>query len=916
MTGSEGTTAAVLEPYGLTCEHLETPMGLDEASPRLSWKLRSSRRGDGQTTYRLTVALQRRDLDDAERLVWDTGRRESADGVLVPYDGPPLQSSTRYHWRVEVWDSQESQAGKAESWFETGLMHAGEWRAAWIGRDPKAAGVVEPPGGPESGGRTDRTRHLAPLSHLRRSFDLDGRMPVRARAYCSARGLYQLRVNGHRVGDAELAPGWTEYHSRVLYQTYDVTGLLRNGENVLGAVLADGWWSGYVGFDSRHQALRYGQAPQLIVQVLLDFPDGSRRWIGTDGGWRERDGAIKYADLLMGEYVDACDALPGWDAPGYDDGIWAPAVVLDRSTEVLRAVPDPPVRVTEELAPRSIDARPGDRLIVDFGQNMVGRVRLTVRGAERGRRIRLRHAEMLDDGELYVENLRTAEATDVYVAAGEPVEVFEPTFTFHGFRYAEITGYPGDLAPEDVTGRVLHSDTPFTGEFACSDEAVNRLHANIVWGQRGNFVAVPTDCPQRDERLGWLADAQVFLPTACRNADVAAFFARWMRDVVDAQDAGGAFPDVAPKVCVEREGAPAWGDGGVIIPWHLYRTYGDRRVLERSYPAMKAWVDYIHRHNPDLVWRHRVGNHYGDWLQVDATTPRDLLATAYFARSARIVAQAAEVLGEDADAERHGALHADIREAFVDAFVDTSDGRVEGGTQTAYLLALAFELMPDRLVPAAVRHLAADIEARDRHLTTGFVGVALLCPTLAEHGRADLAYALLHQDSFPSWLYSIRHGATTIWERWDGWTEDRGFQSPEMNSFNHYSLGSIGDWLYGGVAGIDQRPGSVAYERLLLRPRIGGTPTWARARQATPLGDVSCGWSIEDGELRLEAAVPPGASATLHIPTVDPGGVREGGEALAAREGIEIIDVLPEAQVLVVELASGRYSFGAHPPRR
>ncbi|MFD0855866.1 family 78 glycoside hydrolase catalytic domain, partial [Actinomadura adrarensis] len=445
--------------------------------------------------------------------------------------------------------------------------------------------------------------------------------------------------------------------------------------------------------------------------------------------------------------------------------------------------------------------------------------------AERGRRIQLRHAEMLDDGELYLANLRTAEATDVYIAAGEPVEVFEPRFTFHGFRYAEVTGYPGELRPEDVVGRVLHSDTPFTGEFTCSDETVNRLHANIVWGQRGNFVSIPTDCPQRDERLGWLADAQVFLPTACRNADVAAFFARWMLDVVDAQDAGGAFPDVVPKLCIDREGAPAWGDGGVIIPWHLYNTYGDRRVLERSYGAMAAWVDHVHRHNPDLVWRNRVGNHYGDWLQVDVETPRDLLATAYFANSTQIVAQTAEVLGEHSDAKRYGALHADIREAFVDAFVDTSSGRVTGGTQTGYLLALAFDLMPERLVPDAVSHLVADIEARDRHLTTGFAGVALLCPVLTEHGHADLAYALLHQDTYPSWTYSIRHGATTIWERWDGWTEEHGFQSPAMNSFNHYSLGSVGDWLYGGVAGIGQAPGSVAYRRLLLRPQVGGRLT-------------------------------------------------------------------------------------------
>ncbi|SEG85582.1 alpha-L-rhamnosidase [Thermomonospora echinospora] len=924
MTAAVPNPEDGLTPYGLTCEMLPTPLGLDEPSPRLSWKLRSARRGDTQTAYRLTMALSPGDLDDPQRLLWDTGRRTAADGVLVPFDGPALHSTTRYHWRVQVWDADGAPAGRADSWFETGLLHADEWRAVWIGRDTQAPAVMDPP---DDEDRTERTRHLLPCSHLRRSFDLGDLRPVRARVYASARGVYELRLNGRRVGDAELAPGWTEYHRRVLYQTYDVGDLLEAGENVLGVVLADGWWSGFVGFDSRRQALHYGDAPQVIVQVLLEFADGSQRWIRTDENWRERSGAIRYADLLMGEYVDARDDLPGWDAPGYDDTGWHAAVVLDRATGVLRAAPDQPVRVTEDLPARSVVRRPGGHHIVDLGQNMVGRVRLTIRGAERGQRIRLRHAEMLQDEELYLDNLRTAEATDFYVAAGDPVEVFEPRFTFHGFRYVEVTGYPGDLRAEDVVGRVLHSDTPWTGEFACSDETVTRLQSNIRWSQRGNFVSIPTDCPQRDERLGWLADAQVFLPTACRNADVRAFFARWMRDVVDAQDADGAFPDVAPKLCVPREGAPAWGDGGVIIPWHLYRVYGDRRALERSYPAMAAWVDHIHRHNPDLVWRHHVGNHYGDWLQVDAQTPRDLLATAYFARSAQIVAQAAEVLGEHADTKRYGALHAAVRDTFVDAFVNTGtgadgdaagdEGRIVGGTQTGYLLALAFDLMPERLVPAAVRHLAADIEARDRHLTTGFVGVSLLCPVLAEHGHADLAYALLHQDTYPSWGHSIRHGATTIWERWDGWTGERGFQSPAMNSFNHYSLGSVGEWLYGGVAGIDQRPGSVAYRHLLLRPRIGGRLTWASARQETPLGAAACGWSLQPEaqpeELHIEVTVPPGAVATLHIPTADPAGVREGRAELPGRAEIEVIDRLPGE--LVVDLASGTYHFITPPPQ-
>jgi alpha-L-rhamnosidase len=896
-----------LTPYGLTCEMLDEPLGLDEPSPRLSWKLRSARRGDAQSAYRITVALSEADLH-AGRVIWDTDRRPGDETLLVAYDGPPLHSATRYHWRVAVWDARGERTGHADSWFETGLLHADEWRASWIARDPDAAPVQEPP---REEDRTERTRHLLPCAHLRRDFTVDASQLVRARAYVSARGLYELRLNGHRVGDAELAPDWTEYRNRVLYQTYDVGELLRDGDNTVGAILADGWWSGYVGFDSRRAALHYGDAPQLIVQLLLDFADGSRRWVLSDGSWREHPGPIRYSDLLMGEFVDARDALPGWDAPGYDDGAWPPVIVAGTDTDVLRAAPDRPVRVLEELPARSLQHCPGGRYIVDLGQNMVGNVRLTVRGARAGQRIRLRHAEMLSDGELYLDNLRTAEATDIYIAAGRPVEVFEPRFTVHGFRYVEITGHPDGLTPEDVTGRVLHSDTPWTGEFACSDETVMRLYSNIRWGQRGNFVSVPTDCPQRDERLGWLADAQVFLPTACRNADVSAFFARWMRDVVDAQHPDGAFGDVVPELCMTREGAPAWGDGGVIIPWHLYRVYGDRRVLARSFDAMKAWVDHVHRHNPDLIWRHRVGNHYGDWLQVDAETPRALLATAYFARSAELVARTAAVLGADQDAERYSALHTAVREAFIDAFVDSEQGRVAGDTQTGYLLALAFELLPSHAVPAAVEHLATDIRTRDHHLTTGFVGVALLCPVLAAHGRQDLAYSLLHQDTYPSWGHSIRHGATTIWERWDGWTEEHGFQSPAMNSFNHYSLGSVGEWLYGGVAGIGQRPDSVAYRDLLFEPAVGGRLTWAHARQETARGTVECGWSLQADHLQIHLAVPPGAEATLVVPTGDPDHVREGGEPVSGRDDVQILDRTD--RTLTVRLGSGRHLFIAMP---
>ena len=894
-----------LRLYGLQTEQRETPLGIDEPRPRLSWKLASERRGAAQGAYRITAAERPADLDEPTRLVWDSGRRGCGDSLLVPWDGPVLRSATRYHWRVDVWDETGAPAGTAQSWFETGLLHREDWIAAWVGRDRHGLPALDPPGDGDPAPPPDQ----APL-YLRREFTVAGR-PVRARLYATARGVYEPRLNGSRVGDAELAPGWTEYHRRLQYQTYDVTALLRDGGNVLGAIVADGWWCGYVGFDPRRPALHYGDRPAFLAQLVVDFADGSRRVVATDAGWTERPGPIRAADLLMGQHVDARRHLPGWDAPGAAADGFRPVAVLDTEPGPLVAEPDHPVRVTRDVAPAAVHRRGPGRWIVDFGQNLAGRVRLTVRDAVPGRRIVLRHAEMLAAGELYTANLRRAAATDVYVPAGGGTEVVEPQFTYHGFRYVEVDGYPGELAAAGVVARVLHSDTPWTGRFECSDPLVDQLQSNITWGQLGNFVAVPTDCPQRDERLGWLADAQIFAPTASRNADVCAFFARWMRDVVDGQDAGGAFRDVAPVVSLDREAAPAWGDAAVIIPWHLWRTYGDRRVLERSFDAMVAWVGHVRRHNPDLRWRHRTGNSYGDWLQVDVSTPRDVLSTAYFARSAQIVADAADVLGRSAEAAEHRALHAAIRAAFIGSYVG-DDGTVDGGTQTGYLLALAFGLLPDELVPAAVDHLAADIEKRDNRLTTGFIGTALLCPVLADHGRADLAYALLHQEEYPSWGYSIRHGATTIWERWDGWTDHSGFQSAAMNSFNHYSLGSVGDWLFGRVAGIDQTAGSVAYRELLLRPLPGSRLTWARAEQETARGRVACGWSLADGQITVTATVPPGSTAVLEIPTPDPASVREGDVPVAGRPGV--LGVEPSAAGATLRLASGRYTVSAVAP--
>ncbi|MEU8950760.1 family 78 glycoside hydrolase catalytic domain [Streptomyces sp. NPDC048489] len=897
---------SLLTPYALQTEQRTELLGTGERHPRLSWKLSCHRRGAGQSAYRITAAERSENLDTPERLVWDSGRRASPDTLFIPWDGPALTSATRYHWRVEVWDETGSPGDSAQSWFETGLLHPDDWTALWIGRDL----VTLPPFDPPLDDDPDSSALQSPPLQLRHVFNLPS-PPIRARLYATARGVYEPRLNGSRVGDAELAPGWTEYHRRLHYQTYDVTDLVTQGPNVLAAIVADGWWSGYVGFDPRRAAQHYGDRPSFLAQLVVDLADGSRQVAATGPRWTEQAGSIRSADLLMGQTVDARHHAPGWDTADTDPEGFRPVAVLDTEPGPLIAEPDHPIRVTRRIPAAAVHSHGPSRYIVDFGQNLVGRIRLTVRNAERGRRIVVRHAEVLEDDTLYVDNLRRAEATDTYTTGGTDTEVFEPQFTFHGFRYAEIDQYPGSLTADDVAACVVHNDMPWTGAFKCSDPAVNQLQSNIVWGQRSNFLAVPTDCPQRDERLGWLADAQVFAPTASRNADVSAFFARWMHDVRAGQNSDGAFRDVAPVMTLDREAAPAWGDAGVIIPWHLWRTYGDLRVLEQSFDAMAAWVEHIHRHNPDLRWRNRTGNSYGDWLQVGVTTPRDVLSTAYFAHSAEIVAAAADILNRSTEAAHYRTLHAGIRTAFIDSYVH-DDGSIEGGTQTVYLLALAFRLLPESLVESALGHLAADIEKRNTTLTTGFVGTALLCPVLADHGRPDLAYALLHQDRYPSWGYSIHHGATTIWERWDGWTDHGGFQAAAMNSFNHYSLGSIGDWLFGRVAGIDQTPSSVAYSELLLRPHPGGRLTWARAEQDSARGRITCGWNLADGLLTVACSIPPGVTATLHLPTADPTSVQEGGAPVAGRPGVLALE--PHPTGAAVRLTSGHYVLSAVAP--
>lgn len=885
---------------GLTAYHLRTeyrvePLGIDVANPRLSWRLRDERRGSAQAAFRVTVAVD-------EESVWDSGWVD--EPVTTVEYGGPLESRTRYDWSLDLRDHTGQVTDGGASWFETAFLSTDELQGAWIGRDPTWDSIDKEFDPPTDDDIPTKARHIPPVSYLRTEFHASSPV-VRARVYATARGIYSLHVNGQRVGKDELTPGWTDYRDRILYQTYDLTSLVREGANAVGIALADGWWSGYVGFDSRRQGNHYGTAPEAWALLVLEHEDGETI-VATDGSWRESRGPIHYTDLLMGEYVDARRDLGAWCEPGYDDSSWAPVRQFGNDLDLLVAQVDEPIRAVLDVQAVERFADPDGRTIYDFGQNLVGRVRIPLGGMAPDQQVVLRHGETLDEGRLYTANLRTAEARDVYVSAGGTDNVFEPAFTLHGFRFLEVSGLESPPEPADVTAVVLMNDTPFEGSIETSSDDVNQLISNIRWGQRGNFVGVPTDCPQRDERLGWMADAQVFLPTAALNADVSGLFTRWLRDVRFAQSDEGSFPDVAPVVSnFFSDGAPAWADAGVIMPWHLYRVYGDVRLLRESFESMTRWVDFVERANPSLLWTRRVGNHYGDWLQIDAETPRPVMATAYFAHSARLVAEAARVLGEDDKALHYADLAGRIANAFVEAFV-SDDGRIDGDTQTGYLLAIAFDLLPEQLREAAAGHLVRAIEDHGRLLTTGFVGVSLLCPVLSDIGRSDLAFALLETDRYPSWLYSVRHGATTIWERWDGWTEHAGFQAVEMNSFNHYSLGSVGEWLYRYVAGIDQAEDSVAYSNLRIAPQIGGSLTHVEAHYETPRGRVSTAWSIIGEDVAFDVSIPPGASATVTLPFPR---VSEGGTALADVPGASGLRPSPSSTTFT--LTSGNYSLRA-----
>lgn len=1016
--GAAAAPPGAVRPEALTTDHRTTPLGIDEETPSFGWQLRSNRRGEEQTAYRVLVATSPEQLRRDQGDVWDSGKVQSSASLQVAYEGPQLESRTRYYWKVMAWDASGDAGRWSEpSWFETGLLEDSEWTADWISHETElpaatsntqqntpaalesghtlgqsvttdrpfdriggsfptwntddsdftltlkrggpdgevvtekrfvdhadnswaelelaqpaepgdyylemseldgqagwwshtgdvfAEGQAYADGQPVAGDRTIRWNPTVEVdaeltSQLRKEFSVD--KPVRsARLYATALGIYDLQLNGKLVSDDRWAPGWTDYDQRTQYQTYDVTQLLKRGDNAVGARLSTGWYAGKIAIYGPNL---YGKIPGLLGQLEITYEDGTTETVVTDTSWRSTAGPVTHADILDGEEYDARRETPGWTRAGYDDSDWAPVVEKEDVDTDLVAQADPPVRVTEELRPRKVTEPEPDTYVLDLGQNMVGTVQLKIRGAESGQQVRLRYGEEINpDGTVYTENLRSARATDHYTARGDKVETFEPRYTFHGFRYVEITGYPGEPTAKDLVGKVLGTDTPVTGHFETSDAMLNQLQSNITWSQRGNFLSVPTDCPQRDERMGWTGDINVFSPTAAFNMDVSTFLGdKWLQDLRDAQRPDGAVTDVVPYVPVVGAGNAGWGDAAVTVPYTVWQSYGDTKVIEESYDSMVAWLEYLEA-NSDGYIRPDAG--YGDWLNLDDNTPRDLIGTAYFAHVSRLVSEMAAAVGKDDDAARFAQLADDVKAAFVEKYVG-DDGSLPGDAQAGYVLALSFGLVPDDLVDAAADRLVANLERHDWHLATGFLGTPDLLPVLTQTGHTDVAYRLINQRSYPSWGYEIEKGATTIWERWNSIMPDGSFGDVDMNSFNHYAYGAVGNWMYRTIGGIQPDPEHPGYQHFRIAPEPGGGLRWAEARHESGYGEIRSRWQRTGDGLKLQVTVPVGSTATVEIPAAGADAIREGGQPLPRTDGVT--DVRTEDGTVLVEVGSGSYHF-------
>lgn len=890
-----------LNIYDIRCEYKENPIGIDIENPRFQWKIDSEARAVRQKSFKIQVSEDR----DFRDLVWDE-EQSSNQSTNIEYQGENLKSRTRYYYRIKVETNKGFSDWSQREFFEMGILNSSDWQAKWISPDYDYA--------------PDKYR---PASLLRKEFNLKEKVK-KARVYITALGLYELRINGKKVGKNYLTPGWTSYNKCVQYQTYDLSDYISKGPNAVGLQIGDGWYLGDLMWkDSRNF---YGKERLALVEIQVEYESGNEIII-SDSSWKTEKSPILMSEIYHGEKYDARLEKEGWDQPKFNDSDWYSVKEADKSKDILIAQENNPVRKMLEIEPEEIITTPAGEKVIDMGQNMVGWLQFKVSGKS-GDRVILKHAEVLDKkGNFYTDNLRSADQKIEYILNGKDEESFEPHFTFQGFRYVKIVDYPGEINLDDFKGIVLYSDMKQTIDFECSNEMLNKLHDNIIWGQRGNFVDIPTDCPQRDERLGWTGDAQVFIKTAAYNMDVSSFFTKWLHDLKADQAEDGAVPFVIPdpkanetaeipetERVEQKTASSAWGDAACICPWTLYEIYGDKRILTEQYQSMKDWVEYIRAQGEnEYLWE--TGFHFGDWLALDAPensniglTAKEYIATAFFAYSTRILRDTAEILDRDDDYKKYNELLEKITEKFNQEFV-TPNGRLSESTQTAYVLALHFDLLKEKDRKKAAAILADYVAERDGHLTTGFVGTPYLNHVLSDNGYLELAYELLEREEYPSWLYPITKGATTIWEHWDGIKEDGSFWSGTlMNSFNHYAYGAVADWIYGVVGGIKSDIENSGFKRFTIAPRPGGSLKSAKTSFDSIYGMIVSKWEIINNQFELEVEIPANTEAEVILENIDPKSVKESNKDISK----DIVGIKKEKELddqLILKVKSGKYKF-------
>jgi alpha-L-rhamnosidase len=864
------------------------PLGFQLDVPRVSWVTEGTE-ARSQAAAQVQVAAD----EGFERILFDSGKREDIDSLA--YELPvALAPCTRYYWRVTVWADNGEIATSEPAWFETAKLDQ-PWQAIWI---------------------TPTDQQIHPL--LRKAFSLPAPV-VSARISISGLGLYELAINGRRVGNEYLTPYCNAYDQWIQYQTFDVTDLLQQGDNVLGAMLGNGWYKGRFGFEGVRDGI-YGQQFALLCELVVECTDGQSIVVGSDTSWKTTASPVLSSSIYDGEEYDANREQAGWSSVGFDDSAWEAVQPIEIGFERLQARRSLPVVIKETLKPVELIHTPAGETVLDMGQNMVGWLSFQVH-APRGTEIHLQYGEVLQQGNFYRDNLRSAKEEYRYISNGGPAFV-QPYFTFYGFRYVKISGWPGEIDPNDFTGCIIYSDMEQTGQIETSNPLVNRLILNALWGQKGNFVDVPTDCPQRDERMGWTGDAQVFSGTACFNMDVAAFFSKYLYDMYrEQQTRDGMVPMVVPSVGMKGGGSAAWGDAAAIIPWNVYLHYGDKAILAQQFESMKAWVNFIKAADDasggQRLWT--VGFHFGDWLALDGDNPLsrfggtaiEFIASAYYYYSASLVAKAASVLGKEEEVREYEQLAGEVRKAIQQEFI-TPRGRVAVNTQTALVLTLFLDLAPEQLRERVAEALRERLRASNNHLKTGFVGTPYLCRVLSNNDSNDLAYRLLLNDDYPGWLYAVKMGATTIWERWNSILPDGSISDTGMNSLNHYAYGSIVEWMYRDMLGlnpVEERPG---FRHTRLTPQPDGRIKWAKASFDSAAGRYESSWSIgDDGRLSFQFRIPFNATATLTLPDADLTTVNVNGQALTT-SGLQATQ---QDKQVTVEIAAGQWSFDYQPTR-